>query len=250
MNQPAKPARKRGRNLTDEVVASLSRQIESGAFPVGTKLPSENMIVQQEGVSRTVVREAISRLQAAQLVQTRHGIGTFVLERSATRALSIDPDLVLTLLDVMAVLEFRTCVESEAAAMAAIRRSDQHLAGMRAALLAFEKQVADGPGDSVESDIEFHLQIGHASGNHYFLDILRQLGTTIIPRTRVDLRKLAISPAPGYPQRVHEEHLSIFRAIERQEPEAARAAMRTHLTNSRERLRRAHEDHASGLGGA
>ncbi|MEI2415870.1 FadR/GntR family transcriptional regulator [Orrella sp. JC864] len=245
MNAPSKP-RKRGRNLTDEVVASLSRQIESGAFPAGTKLPSENMIVQQEGVSRTVVREAISRLQAAQLVQTRHGIGTFVLERPASRSLSIDPDLVLTLLDVMAVLEFRTCVESEAAAMAASRRTEQHLAGMRAALAAFEKQMQHGPGDSVEADIEFHLQIGQASGNHYFLDILRQLGTTIIPRNRLDLRKLAIGNDPSYPQRVHEEHLYIFRAIERKEPEAARAAMRTHLTNSRERLRKAHEDAAAG----
>ena len=238
MNQPEKP-RRRGRNLTDEVVASLSRRIESGEFPVGAKLPSEGLIVQQEQVSRTVVREAISRLQAAGLVETRHGIGTFVLDRPAGTALHIDPGLILTLLDVMAVLEFRISVESEAAGLAALRRTDQHLASMRAALVDFERIVRDQTGSSVEADIAFHLHIANASGNHYFFDILRQLGTTIIPRTRIDAAGAA-DALQSYLQRVNQEHQTILSAIERRDPDAARAAMRTHLTNSRERLRGVH----------
>lgn len=238
MNKPEKP-RRRGRNLTDEVVASLSRRIEAGEFPAGSKLPSEGVIVQQEQVSRTVVREAISRLQAAGLVETRHGIGTFVVDRPAGRSLHIDPGVILTLLDVMAVLEFRISVESEAAGLAALRRSDQHLASMRAALADLERAV-QGSGDSVEADIAFHLHIANASGNHYFFDILRQLGTAIIPRTRIDAPAAASDDPLTYLQRVNQEHVTILAAIERRDPDAARAAMRTHLTNSRERLRLAH----------
>ncbi|KAF1021416.1 MAG: HTH-type transcriptional regulator LutR [Paracidovorax wautersii] len=245
MNLP-ESHRRRGRSLTSEVVTSLSRRIESGEFPTGTKLPSETEIMQQEGVSRTVVREAISRLQAARLVETRHGIGTFVLDKPVTNSLQLDTGNLLTLLDVMAVLEFRISIESEAAGLAAARRTDRHLADMRQALQAFERSVEEhGPGNAVEADIAFHLQIANATGNRYFFDILSQLGNTIIPRVRVNSAALAAADQQAYLQRVNQEHQFILSAIDRKDPEAARAAMRTHLTNSRERLRHAHEQAAA-----
>ncbi|MFT4191974.1 MAG: FadR/GntR family transcriptional regulator [Comamonas sp.] len=239
---PPESRRRRGRSLTEEVVAALTQRIEAGEFQAGTKLPSETEIMQQEGVSRTVVREAISRLQAARIVETRHGIGTFVLDPPAASALQLGAGNILTLLDVMAVLEFRISIESEAAGLAAARRTEQHLAGMRKALQAFEDIVEHGAGNaSVEADIAFHLQIANATGNRYFFDILSQLGTTIIPRTRINSAALAAADQQAYLQRVNHEHQFILNAIERKDPEAARAAMRTHLTNSRERLRHAHE---------
>ena len=72
------PARKRSHNLAHDLVAKLTQSILLGQMLPGAKLPSENTIVQEHGVSRTVVREAISKLQASGLVETRHGIGTFV----------------------------------------------------------------------------------------------------------------------------------------------------------------------------
>jgi len=75
--KPTEPGgRNPSRNLTQEVVARLSSLIGTGALAPGEKLPPESEIVKQQGVSRTVVREAISRLQASGLVTTRHGIGT------------------------------------------------------------------------------------------------------------------------------------------------------------------------------
>jgi len=74
------------------------------------------------GVSRTVVREAISHLQAAALVETRHGIGTFVLEPVPSRTIGIDPNTVVTMRDVLAILEPRIWLETEAAALATGRR--------------------------------------------------------------------------------------------------------------------------------
>ena len=87
------------------------------------------------GVSRTVIREALSKLQAAALVQTRHGIGTFVTHGGTDSAVfRIRPDQLETLHDVVAMLELRIGIETEAAGLAAQRRSDDNLAAMRQSL--------------------------------------------------------------------------------------------------------------------
>ncbi len=75
-----------------------------------------------------------------------------------------------------------------------------------------------------------------ATGNRYFEDILTQLGNAIIPRARLNTVELEQDKPANFNERVGREHDDIFRAIERRDPEAARAAMRTHLSNSRERL--------------
>src|SRR5476651_1202011 len=82
------------RNLTLQLVESLSARIERRELAAGDKLPTESELVAAYGVSRTVVREAISRLQAAGLVETRHGIGTFVLEQPAQQGLRLHVDTV------------------------------------------------------------------------------------------------------------------------------------------------------------
>ena len=80
------------------------------------------------------------------------------------------------------------------------------------------------------------------TGNRYFADLLRQLGRAIIPRTRLDSPSAAHQDRRAYLQRVNDEHRVIYRAIARRDPDAARAAMRTHLANSRERLRQLQDE--------
>jgi DNA-binding FadR family transcriptional regulator len=94
-------------------------------------MPTESEIMNQLGVSRTVVREAISRLQAGKLVQTRHGIGTFVLEPQQPESFLGGAASELTVRDVMAILELRISLEAEAAGLAALRRTDENLKEMR-----------------------------------------------------------------------------------------------------------------------
>ncbi|WP_250468046.1 FadR/GntR family transcriptional regulator [Caballeronia sp. GAFFF2] len=232
---------RRSRNLTEEVVAELSERIRSGALQPGDKLPTESEIMAQLGVSRTVVRESISRLQAGRLVQTRHGIGTFVLEATDNDRFQIEAAGDLTVRDVMAILELRISLEAEAAGLAAMRRSEENLKHMRHALDEFERHIAEGTGNAVAADVAFHLELAKATGNRYFHSILSQLGNTIIPRTRVNSAALAHNDPGSYLDRVNREHEDIYDAIERRDPEAARAAMRMHLSNSRERLRRSQE---------
>ncbi|RJG27483.1 FadR/GntR family transcriptional regulator [Massilia cavernae] len=236
---PSAPPKKH-RNLAQGVVAYITDSIRDGALDPGDKLPTESEIMRLQGVSRTVVREAISHLQAAGLVETRHGIGTFVLEPPPAGMLGLDPNTVITMRDVLAILELRISLETEAAGLAASRRTDEQLQQLRAALDSFEACVRTG-GETVASDQQFHLMIAQASSNRYFHDILGHLGKNIIPRARLNSARLAQEDPVIYMERVINEHEDIFNAIARKDPESARAAMRTHLSNSRERLRRAQE---------
>lgn len=233
--------RKRSRNLAYSLVEDIKKQIESEALHPGDKLPTESEAIQLYGVSRTVVREAMSRLEAAGLVETRHGIGTFVLHAPPKEAFRIGPADVATLVDVLAVLELRVSLESEAAGLAASRRSDDQLADMRRALDDFQANIGTA-GDTVNSDFRFHTHIARATGNRYFVDIMEYMGGTLIPRTRIGTSGYSQEQLLAYLHRINHEHQEIYDAIARKDSEAARAAMRVHLTNSRERLRKAQEN--------
>ncbi len=234
------PFRKRSRNLAYSLVEDIKGQIDSEVLHPGDKLPTESEAIQRYGVSRTVVREAMSRLEAAGLVETRHGIGTFVLQAPSKEAFRIGPAEIATLVDVLAVLELRISLESEAAGLAASRRSDDQLADMRRALDSFQSNIATA-GDTVNPDFRFHTYVARATCNRYFVDIMEYLGGTLIPRTRIGTSGFSQEELLTYLHRINHEHQEIYDAIARKDPEAARAAMRVHLTNSRERLRKAQE---------
>lgn len=230
--------RRRPRSLALELVESLGDRIREGRLATGDKLPTEAAIMGEFGVSRTVVREAISKLQAAGLVQTRHGIGTFVTGVGEAPGFRIGPEQFGTLRDVIAVLELRIGIETEAAALAATRRSEANLALMRSALDAVALAVEQGR-DAVAADFQFHLEIARATQNGHYTELMTTLGSSIIPRARLEGFESFDEERRQYLRRVNGEHESIYDAIVNRDPEAARAAMRTHLANSRERRRRA-----------
>jgi DNA-binding FadR family transcriptional regulator len=232
--------RKRPQSLALQVTLALSERIRNGVYKPGDQLPVEQVIMAEQGVSRTIVREAVSRLQAAGLVQTRHGVGTFVLSPGAPQACAFDLPTVLTIRDVLEMLELRISLETEAAGLAAMRRTDAQLALMTNAVAAFEAGIERGES-AVDADFEFHLQIALATQNRYFEDFYRHLGKTTIPRTRIDTWALTQESGPSYLLRTNREHQYILEAIERKDPQAASAGMRMHLSNSIERLRRARQ---------
>ncbi len=230
--------RRRPRTLALELVDSLGDRIRDGRIVPGDKLPTEAAIMEEFGVSRTVVREAISKLQASGLVETRHGIGTFVVGLGDSAAFRIAPEQIATLHDVIAVLELRIGLETEAAALAAARRTERNLAEMRSALDGFAAALAEGR-DAVGPDFQFHQEIARATQNPHYAELMGTLGSMIIPRARLSASGAAGEAQRSYLLRANAEHENIYDAIANQDPDAARAAMRTHLANSRERRRRA-----------
>ena len=229
------PVRK-PRGLVSAIVESLAASIHDRQLQAGDKLPTETEIMARFDVSRTVVRESLSRLQASGLVETRHGIGTFVLTPPDARNFKIASQDFATVADVIAVLELRISLETEAAGLAAQRRMPENLVAMEAALIAFNASISID-SDAVPPDFQFHLEVARSTGNRHFADLMTYLGTMIIPRTRVNTAQNASEGRLNYLHRINVEHESIYHAIREQDADAARAAMRTHLSNSRERIR-------------
>jgi GntR family transcriptional regulator, transcriptional repressor for pyruvate dehydrogenase complex len=224
--------------LSAEVAKQLGDDVRKGKLSVGQKLPKETDLMGLYGVSRTVVREAISYLQAAGLVETKHGVGTYVRSREELPSFRVQPEQLATLRDTIALLEFRIAIESEAAAIAAVRRTESDLAEMQSALDAFDLAISRGE-TAAQADARFHLAIAVATQNSHFMEFMNALGTRAIPRAR--LNRIADDDAAkqSYLQRVQLEHEAIFSAIRNQDVDGARAAIRTHLSSSRERLKRA-----------
>jgi GntR family transcriptional repressor for pyruvate dehydrogenase complex len=233
---------RRPRGLVNEIVESLAASIREGHMQPGEKLPTEAEIMVRFDVSRTVVRESLSRLQASSLVETRHGIGTFVLAPHDAGNFKITAEDFATVDDVISVLELRISLETEAAGLASQRRTDENLAALETALQAFQDSI-NIDSDAVPPDFQFHMEVARSTGNRHFADLMTYLGTMIIPRTRVNTTQNAPEGRLNYLQRVHGEHESIYNAIRNRDSEAARAAMRTHLSNSRERLRKGKNAH-------
>lgn len=222
-------------NLTSTLVQHLRDEISSGRIAPGDKLPSENTLIAEHGVSRTVVREALTRLQAEGLVHTRRGAGSFALTPPVPDE-SGRPPTPRTLAERRQLIEFRMGCESQAAALAAARTPTVQLAEMDSALAAFRAAGAHA-SHAMNCDYDFHLAIARSSGNRYLVHAIEQFGPAIIamPPERFDPSQ------DGVAQRLEQvatEHESIRNAIAATDPLAAAAAMRVHLANSLQRLDR------------
>ena len=248
-SSPRLPAltRRSSRTLAEEAVEILAAPIHAGQLKPGDKLPTESEIVRQMGVSRTVVREAISRLQASGLVETRHGIGTFV-SQPPEHPVHVPRTSITTALDAVSLLEVRIALEVEAAILAAERRTPKQLEAIRQALdhlIALEKESDLSPQDAIDADYAFHQSIAQATGNAYFHEYLTHMGRTAIPRSRL---LIDVDSHQRYLQKLNQEHRLIFLAIQAQDPSSAGEACRGHLLHSKGRLIQAIEAQREAAG--
>lgn len=226
---------RRSRSLSAGVVDALSKRMRIGPLMAGDKLPTEAAIMKEFGVSRTVVREALSKLQAAGMVRPQRGVGSFVVGASRAKPFHLDSSPDDSLAQAIALIELRIGLETEAAALAAQRRRDSDLAPLRAALGAFDAAL-DQCMDTALPDFQFHLEIARASHSPHFAAVLEALGPTCVP-TGFLRAAGGEAQSSAWTNDARLEHLRIFDAIAQQDAETARAAMRSHLVNGRERRR-------------
>ncbi len=219
--------------LPDRLTGMLAQQIRSGAYPVSSRLPTEKVMTEQYGVSRTVVREVISRLKSAGLVETRQGSGTVVLDPASSDAFRLgrpDEDLAR---GVLRIIELRRGIEAEMAALAAERRSEQDMLRINAAHASIDTAVRLD-GDGVEEDLNFHMAIAHATGNPHYPELLGMLTRALKDAIRITRGNEARQAKLA--NDVRTEHEAIRAAIAAQNVEAARAAAFQHMLNTAQRI--------------
>ena len=219
-----------------QVLAQLKAGISDGTFPVGEKLPSENVLADAFGVSRVPVREALGVLEVSGIISSRQGGGHRVEQHSL---LSKYEPLVMEVADrreVEALLEMREVMEQQAARMAAERRTEQELQAIEQAHLAFRHCTLHDGQIGYRQDYLFHRAIMQASHNPFFVQILDNMHELYLGVLVYSLSKNLGRQAER--QRVIDEHERVFIAIRDGDAAAATAAMQNHLNNVRGKLRR------------
>jgi GntR family transcriptional repressor for pyruvate dehydrogenase complex len=219
--------------LADRVTAVLLEKIKSGDFPPGARLPTEQVICERFGVSRTVVREAISRLKSEGLVEVRQGSGMVVREASRPATFRLPIEVNDSVEAVLRVTELRRGIEAEAAALAAERRTRSQLAEIKRALAAIDvaaKQQRDG----VDEDQAFHMAVSHATGNPLYPPMLEYLDQFV--RAAILLTRTNEARRDDFSEQVRAEHKAIYDAIAAQDPDAARQAVIMHIDNAGARI--------------
>ncbi|GAA0232495.1 FadR/GntR family transcriptional regulator [Cryptosporangium japonicum] len=163
--------------LSDQVIAALRAQITSGAWPVGSRIPTEPELVTQLGVARNTVREAVRALAHNGLLDIRQGSGTYVVATSELagvmrRRFAHAPQRDVT--------ELRGALEATAAGLAATRRTTDDLAKLDALLAERERAWAAGERDAfVTADSAFHLAVVAAAHNEVLGELYADLGAVI-----------------------------------------------------------------------
>lgn len=222
--------------LSEQVARRLIAEIRSGRLAPHDKLPTEVLLVQQFGVSRTVVREAISQLKSLGLVTSRQGSGMYVHAQANFEPLSFDTDPTASRDAVIQITEVRRAIEAEAARLAAERRTKKDVTQILKALRAIELAAKTGR-DGVEEDVQFHRCIAQAANNPFLLQTLDYLSQYLREGTRVTRANEA--RRTDFTQQVMIEHRAIVEAIEQGDPRAALKAATTHMQNASLRLQNA-----------
>ena len=230
--RPLNPVRRR----TEEVVERIAAQITDGHLQAGARLPTEQAMMTAMGVSRTVVREAISALRARGLVTTRQGAGAFVNNDASQQPYAIDPEGLGSLDSVIEILELRTAVEMEAAAIASERATAAQIKVIAKAANVFTRAIAKGDR-AIKEDFDFHYAIAVGTQNSRFVGFLEFLGGLIIPRQSIRTFDGKAELQTRYLESIEKEHQMIVDAITERSPRKAREAMRRHLVNGKARYK-------------
>jgi GntR family transcriptional repressor for pyruvate dehydrogenase complex len=222
-------------SLASMLAQKLRAEIESRRLRIGAKFPTDAEIARRFGVSRTVVREAVSSLREAGLISTQRGRGSIVIAHSTSPGFSVTGEELESVGRIIQLYEFRMIIEPEAAALAALRRNEVDIENLQKVLR--QGLNSNTFEDVVDADISFHMSIAQATHNEYFQRIMATIRTATTARAllRNDLDEDGYVEL--YRSIVQPEHERIADAITRGSETDAKEALRGHLGGQRlERL--------------
>ena len=219
--------------VADDIAHQLREQILNETISAGKRLPTEQMLGTQFGVSRNIIRDAIARLKEMGLVETRHGVGTFVKGDAEQNRTEASTDGLMALLPLMHVYQMRLELDSGAAALAATHRSQTQLDQIRTALAALMR-AGDEWEHAAKAAFEFNKVLTEATQNPFIISTHHHLASSI--RDAIRTLRLRATDEQCIAD-ILTEHEAIYLAIERRDANLARQAMKTHLERGMTRYR-------------
>lgn len=211
-------------DLQNIIICKIKDLINIKNLEPGDKLPSERMMSERFGVSRTNVRDAIQKLEFYGLLKSIPQSGTFVADIGVIAMNGIIDDIIqLRTPDFKSLVETRILLELKSVRLAALRRTEGELKQIKYTLDAFAKKVLKG-GDAVQEDLLFHLAIANASGN----STLNTFMLKITPEIITNFKKYHVCDENQTLIGI-EEHENIYNAIKEQDPKKAKEMMKHHF---------------------
>jgi GntR family transcriptional repressor for pyruvate dehydrogenase complex len=226
-----KPKLTRSPILSEQVAKFLVSELESGIMRPGEAFPSEAELADRFEVSRTVIREALTCLKYDGLLESKRGTKSIVSKPNTKRVFRLDRFEVTNLAETGQLYEFRAILESEAAGLAAKRRTKVDLEKMNQCIEILDQAVRDGI-DGTAVNVDFHMKIVEASRNPFLEDFMSFFSGKIWDLVQADRNH---SDKKGLPPEVQEEHIAIFKAISAGDSDNARNATLTHIKNAAKR---------------
>ncbi|MEP2280631.1 FadR/GntR family transcriptional regulator [Maribacter sp.] len=218
--------RTENQEIHNEIIVQLRDLMNNKNLEPGDKLPSERMLSDKFGVSRSSVREAIQKLEFYGILISKPQSGTFVADIGQVAMNGMVNDILrLDEPDFKSLVETRILLELKTVRLAARRRTDDDLKLMKSALDAYRAKVENGE-DAVQEDLLFHLAIARASGNstmNTFMLIITPEILTNFEKYHVCDKNMAL--------RGIQEHQDVFDAIKNQDPQLAKSKMKVHFKN-------------------
>jgi len=216
------------RTYVAEAIRTVKDMILDGRLAPGQRRPPERSLSEALGVSRPTVREAIRSLQAMNILESRHGAGTFVASLSVDELLR-PLQFVLSLAEggLDHLFEVRLLLEPGAAGLAAERASEEQVAGMRDCAARAEAEAVEDAEAMLRLDTELHERIVEASGNP-LLQHLWAATSALGAESRAYTVRI-----PGVRPQTITEHHAIVEAIAAKDAAGARAAMTAHIARIR-----------------
>ena len=216
--------RTENQEIQNEIISKIRDLMNYKNLEPGDKLPSERMLSEKFGVSRSNVREAIQKLEFYGLLKSKPQSGTFVADIGQVAMNGMLEDILrLEDPDFKSLVETRILLELKTVRLAAQRRTDDDLKKLEEALNAYKDKVVNGE-DAVQEDLLFHLAIAKASGNSTINTLMLIITPEIInnfEKYHVCDKNLAFIGV--------QEHQEIFDAIKAQDPQLAKAKMKVHF---------------------
>lgn len=213
------------KTLQKEIVAKIRDLINYKNLEPGDKLPSERMLSEKFGVSRSHVREAIQKLEFYGILNSKPQSGTFIsnIGQIAMNGM-IEDILSLEGQDFKSLVETRILLELKTVRMAALRRTEEDLERIKLAFNAYKAKMLKGE-DCLEEDLLFHLAIASASKNSTMNTLMLLITPEIIvayDKDRVCDGDVALAEI--------KKHEDIYYAIRDRDPQLAKEKMKTHFT--------------------
>lgn len=223
-------------HLAEHIVAALTEEITSGRLRHGDRLPTEQFLSENFGVSRNVVREAIASLRSKGLVQSRQGLGAFVsLAPEASETLGpVSTQLLQGDNTIRNMFEVRATLEAQAAALAAVSMTPRKLKAIRDAVdrMRFEGEPTAA---TVNADLDFHRAVAAASGNDYLEAMIRTVLEPMRPLIATNFARHG--PMFGnIPHAARDEHEALVQAFADKDAALARRLMGEHIVAAASRF--------------